>query len=177
MLWWGRNVSDFAAILAVVPYHDTLSNVKTSRSGTERGERHFVCLCVWACMEICLRVFVHVCMLVNICFHPGRQRGSWPIFLVLSVFLPLGCMPACLRFGSYLVLHTYLDYLGLRPKWHPVLYIVEYFWQETFGPWLKVVHYVGNRVPFGMRTRNDLSSSLPTAHCKQGWCWRSVSVK
>ena len=28
-------------------------------------------------------------------------------------------------------------------------YIVHYFWSEIYGPGSKVVHYVGNRVPFG----------------------------
>jgi hypothetical protein len=41
---------------------------------------------------------------------------------------------------------------GIRPKCHPVPYIVHYFWPEPYGPWLKVVHYVGNRVPLRMQS-------------------------
>ena len=32
------------------------------------------------------------------------------------------------------------------PKWNPIPYIVHFFWP---GPGWKVVHYIGNRVPFG----------------------------
>ena len=30
----------------------------------------------------------------------------------------------------------------LRPKWHPVAYIVHYFWPEPCGPWSKVVRHI-----------------------------------
>ena len=36
--------------------------------------------------------------------------------------------------------------LSLRPKWHPIPYIVHYFWPNPCG---QVVHYVGNRLQFG----------------------------
>jgi hypothetical protein len=39
----------------------------------------------------------------------------------------------------------------LHPKWHSIPYIVHYFWPEGYRPWSKVVHYIGNRVPFGMQ--------------------------
>jgi hypothetical protein len=36
---------------------------------------------------------------------------------------------------------------GLRPKWHPIAYIVHYFWPEPY--WL----YKAIRVPFGVQPR------------------------
>lgn len=36
-----------------------------------------------------------------------------------------------------------------HPKCNPIPYIVQYFWPETYGPWSKVVRYIGNRVAFG----------------------------
>jgi hypothetical protein len=35
-----------------------------------------------------------------------------------------------------------------HPKWHPIPYIVLYFWPEPFGP----CHYLGHRVSFGMKS-------------------------
>lgn len=35
---------------------------------------------------------------------------------------------------------------GLCPKWH----IVHTFWREPYGPWSKVLHYIGKRVPLIM---------------------------
>ena len=40
------------------------------------------------------------------------------------------------------------DEIEVRPKWNPIPYIVHY------GPWLKVVHYLGNRVPLGTHPEN-----------------------
>ena len=34
-------------------------------------------------------------------------------------------------------------------KWDHIPYIVHYFWAWPIGIWSKVVHYIGNRVPFG----------------------------
>ena len=39
----------------------------------------------------------------------------------------------------------YTEMSGLRSKWHPIPYVVHV---ELYGPRLKVVHYIGNRVPF-----------------------------
>lgn len=36
---------------------------------------------------------------------------------------------------------------SLCPKWHPVPYLVHYFWPEPW-PWSKEVDYIGTRVPF-----------------------------
>jgi hypothetical protein len=42
------------------------------------------------------------------------------------------------------------------PKWHPIPYLVHHFWQGPIELWSKVVHYIGNRVPFGMQTSTTL---------------------
>jgi hypothetical protein len=46
----------------------------------------------------------------------------------------------------------------IRPQWHPVPYIVHYFWPGSIGLWSKLVHYVGNRVPFGTHSWFKLKS-------------------
>ena len=59
------------------------------------------------------------------------------------------------------------------PKWHPIPYIMHYFWLEPYAPGSKVVHYKGNVMPFG--THLKLRSPAP---CSQlintqrglGWC-------
>jgi hypothetical protein len=40
--------------------------------------------------------------------------------------------------------------LNGSPKWHPISYIVHYFWPEPIELRSNVVYYLGNRVPFGM---------------------------
>lgn len=43
-------------------------------------------------------------------------------------------------------------------KWHPIPYIMNYFWPELIGPWSKLVHYMalyGNREPFGTLSVED----------------------
>jgi hypothetical protein len=35
-------------------------------------------------------------------------------------------------------------------KWHTNSYTVHYIWSKPYGPWSKLVHYIGNTVPFGM---------------------------
>ena len=72
-----------------------------------------------------------------------------------------------------------IDRLGnkppLHPKWHYVLFIVHFFWPETYGHWSKVVHYKGNRVPFGTDTRLSVSvrrgvvPGLPSTPVSPGW--------
>ena len=37
---------------------------------------------------------------------------------------------------------------GLNPKWQPTYYIVHYFCPEPYVSWSKVVHFMGNTVPF-----------------------------
>ena len=42
------------------------------------------------------------------------------------------------------------------PKWHPIRYVVHYIWPEPFGfpygPWSKVVIYIGTMVTFWTQT-------------------------
>uniref|UniRef100_A0A8C7PXC6 Selenoprotein J n=1 Tax=Oncorhynchus mykiss TaxID=8022 RepID=A0A8C7PXC6_ONCMY len=38
--------------------------------------------------------------------------------------------------------------LGLHPKWHPIPYFLPSFGSGPIELWSKVVHYLGNRVPF-----------------------------
>jgi hypothetical protein len=37
----------------------------------------------------------------------------------------------------------------LCPKWHPIPYIVHYFWPKPYGPWPNVVRCTGDRVSSG----------------------------
>ena len=48
---------------------------------------------------------------------------------------------------------------SVRPKSIPC--ITHYFCPEPYGPWSEVVHYTGNRVPFGMQT--ECSGCHPVA--------------
>lgn len=44
---------------------------------------------------------------------------------------------------------TICNYLDTGPRWHPIPYVVRYFWSGPKGLWSRVVHYVGNGLPFG----------------------------
>lgn len=52
-------------------------------------------------------------------------------------------------------------------KWYPVPYILHNLAPEPYGPWLKVVHCIGNRVPIGtytlILTWIDLQYKRPSA--------------
>jgi hypothetical protein len=44
-------------------------------------------------------------------------------------------------------------------------YLVHYFWPGCIGLWSKVVHYIGNRVPFGTKKSVTIYSICrPTVH-------------
>ena len=40
----------------------------------------------------------------------------------------------------------------VRLKWHPILYLMHYFWSEPYGH-CQEIRYIGNRVPFGMQPK------------------------
>lgn len=41
----------------------------------------------------------------------------------------------------------------LCPQWHPIPCIEHYFWPRPMGLWSEVMHYIGNIVPFGAKTK------------------------
>ena len=120
-------------------------------------------------------------------FHTGRRRerdwtrerlesGSRSIVLTYTVslcFLPrrTGCIVGfkqCRRHqhvvkGSGVIafdsLCLLLMYLCLWPKWQPIPCIVHYLWPEPYGPRAKIVHCIGNRVPFGTHPLCEHSST------------------
>ena len=51
-------------------------------------------------------------------------------------------------------LHSALLYPVIHPQWHPIPYIVHYFWLGPIGFWSKVVHSKGNRESFGIDSTN-----------------------
>lgn len=48
---------------------------------------------------------------------------------------------------------------GIRPKWQPIPYKAHYVWPEPYGPWAKVVHYIGCRIPFGTHSGSPTKQS------------------
>ena len=52
---------------------------------------------------------------------------------------------------SYSSYSSHSPYTWVCPKWHTTLLLTKALW--PYGPWHKVVHCIGNRVPFGMRTQ------------------------
>lgn len=51
----------------------------------------------------------------------------------------------------------------MHPKLHLILYLVHYIWP---GPWAKLVHYMGNRGPFGTHPLPVSGGSLMRGHCE-----------
>jgi hypothetical protein len=89
-------------------------------------------------------------------------RGGWirpssnfpPLFLACVVF---ACL--CVLIWKNRAVWTGTKHiLGL--KWHPIPYIAHFeFWKGPYGSWSKVMHYIGNRVPFGMHRKKAVGSS------------------
>ena len=45
---------------------------------------------------------------------------------------------------------------SLWSKWHPIPYVVHYFWLVPYGLWTKVGNYIGIRMPFGTQAWSPL---------------------
>lgn len=71
--------------------------------------------------------------------------------------------------GSLRLLPLYkgLARLGLRLQWHLVHYLVHYFWPDRNGPCSKVVHLIGNGVPFGKQPYRNTQG--PNNHTPHSW--------
>jgi hypothetical protein len=66
--------------------------------------------------------------------------------------------------------HYTRDKLGLLSKWHSIPVIMHW---SPIGLWSKVVHYIGNRVPFGTQNAHWIHCKFPGVLwvVKQETCW------
>lgn len=66
--------------------------------------------------------------------------------------------------------------LRLHPKWHNTLYIVHYFWQEFYGPWSNVAHYIWNSGPFGIHPWSGPHSRAQRKKLLFFWGWEIFTL-
>ena len=96
---------------------------------------------------------LHVAWLIYEQKHQSYENWHWVMFVLGKVLPKVSViMSSALAKGRNAVCSTTRHAkLYVHPKKHPIPYIVHYIWPRPIELWSKVVHYKGDRVPFGLR--------------------------
>jgi hypothetical protein len=62
---------------------------------------------------------------------------------------------------------------NVHPEWHPIPYLVHYFWSKPYGPCSKKVHYTGNMMLFGTCPMSHQVQKCLVNICKVLYCMSS----
>lgn len=106
------------------------------------------CLCVYtSCLPVCVFIPFYMTLCSVLCQIPDMQ---W-LWTLVSIREQSVC-----ALDPLLGIQT-----TMCPKWHPITYLLHYFWAGHTSLWSKVVPYKGDSLPFGIQSNALMPRSSP----------------